>query len=115
MLERSATDGEAVSFAATGAFAEPEGASLPSQYLSWRSASGWATRSITPPRGSVPLVYLENVNTRFKAFTEDLCSGWTLQDTDTPLIGGAVPRGVANLYRARGLRGGCAGRGDMNC
>ena len=111
VLEQAAGDGEAVSFASLDAFAEPEGAALLDQYLAQRGAGGWTTRSITPPRKSVPLISGENLNSRFKAFSEDLCSGWTLQDTDTPLLGGEVPRGVANLYRTRALREGCAGPG----
>ena len=111
VLEQAAGDGEAVTFASIDAFAEPEGAALLDQYLAQRGASGWTTRSITSPRSSIGLVFGENLNTRFKAFSEDLCSGWTLQDTDTPLVAGEVPRGVANLYRTRALREGCPGPG----
>ena len=111
VLEQAASDGEAVSFASLDAFAEPEGAALLDQYLAQRGAAGWTTRSITPPRSSVPLISEENLASRFKAFSEDLCSGWTLQDTDTPLVAGEVPRGVANLYRVRALREGCPGPG----
>ena len=110
-LDQAATDGEAVSFAALNAFAEPEGAPFLNQYLSQREAGGWSARSINAPRSSVPLIYQENLATRFKAFSADLCSGWTLQDTDVPLVGGEVPRGVAGLYRSRALREGCAGPG----
>lgn len=112
VLDQSAPSGEALTFTAFNAFAEPEAAPLYGQYMAQRDPEvGWSARSINAPRRSVELVHEENLLSRFKAFSEDLCSGWLLQDTDVPLVEGAVPRGVANLYRNRGLHEGC-GPGD---
>jgi len=111
-LDQAAADGEALTFASiSNTFGEPQSAPFVNQYMAERGSEGWNSRSINAPRKSVGLVFGENLNTRFKAFSEDLCSGWELQDTDVPLVGGEVPRGVVNLYRAQGLRAGCGGGG----
>jgi DNA-binding beta-propeller fold protein YncE len=110
-LAQASSDGEALTFASTSAFAEPEAAPLISQYLSQRGAAGWSTASISAPRSDVGLVKDEATATRYKLFDESLCSGWLLQDTDLPLVEGEVPRGVPNLYRRAGLRSGCGAPG----
>ncbi len=105
-LTEAATDGDSLTFASTTAFSEPQAAPLYNQYLSQRGAEGWLTRSISAPRSTVGLPEKENLLTHYKIFSEDLCSGWFLQDTDLPLIEGA-PRGVSNIYRRAGLHAGC--------
>lgn len=107
ILDQAATDGNVLTFAAFNAFAEPQGAPLYNQFMAERDpSSGWATRSINAPRSSVGLVLQEPLVTRFKVFSEDLCSGWLLQDTDVALVPQA-PAEVPNLYRSAGLHQGC--------
>ncbi len=107
VLDQAAPDGEALTFGAWNAFAEPLGAPFYGQYMAERDAEeGWSTRSINAPRTSAGLITHQELLPRFKLFSEDLCSGWLLQDTDVPLVEGA-PRGVGNLYRDRGLHEGC--------
>ncbi len=106
-LTEAATDGDSLTFASTTAFSEPQAAPLYNQYLSQREADGWSTRSISPSRTGLALIEKEELVTLYKLFSDDLCSGWLLQDTDHPLIEGDVPRGVSNLYRRTGLRSGC--------
>jgi NHL repeat len=108
VIDQASADGEAIAFAAiAAAFADPQGAPGVHQYMSARDpATGWSTRSIAAPRRSSSLIFGGGFVSPFKFFTEDLCSGWELQDTDTPLVE-AAPPGVPNLYRHRGLLEGC--------
>lgn len=111
VLDQASPDGEVLAFGAWNAFAEPLGAPLYGQYIAERDAEeGWSTRSINARRTTAGLISHEELNPRFKLFSEDLCNGWLLQDTDVPLVEGAPP-GVGNLYRDRGLHGGCSGPG----
>jgi hypothetical protein len=96
-LPESSADGEKATYSALSAFADPLGAPILKQYLSVRGPSGWSTRSITPPRLGTPL-FPPGQSVQFKGFSEDLCSGWVLQDSDLALAEGA-PSGVSNLYR----------------
>ena len=112
VIDQVAPSGELITFGAFNAFGDPAGAPLFGQYLAQRDPTkGWTTRSINAPRSGVELIGHEEVNKRFKLFSEDLCSGWLLQDTDVPLVKGEVPRGVANLYRRHGLHSGCGAAG----
>jgi DNA-binding beta-propeller fold protein YncE len=108
VIDQASADGEAIAFATfAAAFADPQGAPGVHQYMSARDpATGWSTRSIAAPRRSSSLIFGGGFVSPFKFFTEDLCSGWELQDTDTPLVE-AAPPGVPNLYRHRGLLEGC--------
>lgn len=92
--------GQRMTFSSFRSFGEPDGAPLVSQYLGQRQSGGWTTASISPPR-SVPSLYPLGAATEgnfFKAFSEDLCSAWVLQDTERVLTSDA-PLGVPNLYR----------------
>lgn len=111
VLGQTTGDGEALTYAAVSAFADAKSASLVNQYLAERDpAGGWMNRSINPPRSGFTLFPGEEISPRFKAFSEDLCSGWFLQDSDLALVAGA-PNGVMNLYRDRAMRTGCEGLG----
>jgi hypothetical protein len=110
-LELASPDGERVTYSSYGAFGEPKAAPFHSQFLSDRDPqAGWSTHSISPPRTSVPLYpSLSHANTiQFKAFSEDLCEGWFIQDTDLALVPDAPP-GVPNIYRRED--GDCATEG----
>ncbi|HWM53875.1 MAG TPA: hypothetical protein VNO20_00590 [Solirubrobacterales bacterium] len=94
-------DGGGVTYSSYISFAGPQGAPLVSQYLSRRDPEqGWSSAAISPPRGSFPFFSIgQPVNDlQFRAFTEDLCQGWLIQDTDVAYAEWAPP-GVANLYR----------------
>jgi NHL repeat len=100
-LYQAASDGSRIIYGSFTAFGEPESAPLYSQLLSERDpGAGWQTHSISPPRTSIPLYPpLAWTNAQqFKVFSEDLCQGWFIQDTDLALVAGAPP-GVPNLYR----------------
>ena len=104
-IDQASPEGERITFSATRAFGAPESAPWSSQYLAARDPqSGWSSRTISPPRGNLLLNGETNTNVPFKGFTEDLCGGWYLQETNLQQVAGAPP-GVPNLYR-RGLCGG---------
>jgi DNA-binding beta-propeller fold protein YncE len=108
-FNQSAADGGALTFSSFRAFADPAAAPLVGQYLAVRSPeAGWSSRSISPPRSAVPLYPIGSSasNIQFKAFTDDLCTAWMLQDTSLALAPKA-PVGFANIYR----RDNCEGDG----
>jgi hypothetical protein len=98
--------GRRVTFSSLRAFGGAEGASFSNQYLASRESTGWSTQAITAPRS--PISFYVNGSsatlTNYKLFSEDLCSGWLLQDSPVALAPGA-PDETGTLYR-RDLCGG---------
>lgn len=100
-LDQATPDGEGITYSATRAYGAPESAPWSSQYLASRDAKvGWQNRAINPPRSNFPLNGELGQEVTYKAFSEDLCSSWFLQDTDRSLLPGA-PGNAMNLYRRR--------------
>ena len=92
-------DGQRATYSSARSFANPQGAPFFSQYLAIRDpVAGWSTRSISPPRSALSFYVLGLFSLQYKAFSDDLCSGWLVQDVDVALAPGA-PAGVPNLYR----------------
>ncbi len=93
--------GQRMIFSSLRAFSEAEGAPFGNQYLATRvEGSGWSTKAISPPRNTVsfyPVGGSATLNT-YKLFSEDLCSGWLLQDSPVALAPGA-PDQTGTLYR----------------
>jgi len=98
-LDQTALDGDKITYSAYRAFAEPEGAPYTSQYMATRTSEGWENKSISPPREGPALFTTDGLEFQFKAFTEDLCLGWPLQDTALPLLAQGAISGYPNLYR----------------
>lgn len=100
-LNQAASDGEKLTFSAYRAFGEVESSPATSQYLARREAGiGWAVKGISPKREG-PSVYtqgLEGIDSQYKAFSDDLCDGWLLQDANQPLAS-SWTENWANLYR----------------
>jgi hypothetical protein len=97
-LGKASIDGERATFSSLRAFGNPQAGPLVDQYLSARGPRGWSTQSISPPRVALPFFRPIGETTQSKAFSEDLCSTWTLQDSDLALTPEAPPH-VPNLYR----------------
>jgi hypothetical protein len=100
-LAESAAGGDRATFSSLRSFADPLAAPLISQYLSVRGPGGWSARSISPSRANPP-IYGPGTAGQFKAFSDNLCSAWIMQDADMALAPGA-PAGVTSIYR----RGSC--------
>ena len=98
-LDQVRADGEQLTYSTFRAFEETASAPWSSQYLADRDPqAGWQSRSINPPRGNLLLDNEGNTEVMFKAFSEDLCSGWLVQETELALVEGA-PQLTPNLYR----------------
>jgi hypothetical protein len=101
---RAAVSGDRLAYRSIRAFADPEGSPLTNQYLAEREeGKGWISRSVSPPRLSIPL-YWGGIDNQYQTFSDDLCNGWLIYDVDQALVSGAPPT-VPNLYR----RANCAG------
>jgi hypothetical protein len=105
-----ATDGDGVTFSATGAFGETQGTSFDSEFLSRRTAApgtnGWSTNGINPPGGTATTIaFLEgNVPGFMNAFTPDLSSA--IYRSWRPLTDAPNVAEVSNFYRIDGLGSG---------
>jgi hypothetical protein len=97
-LDQAALSGEQITYSSYRAFGNSEGAGYVSQYLASRTGSGWSTDAISPPREGPPVFGGLSLDAPYKAFLEDLSSGWLRQDTEPLLAPGAVA-GFSNLYR----------------
>jgi len=98
-LDVSAVEGGRFTYSTYQAFGDAVSGPFVSQYLATREEGGWSSHGISPPRGVSLIGVGPSLDVQFKAFSEDLCSGWLLQDTDLLLAEGAV-EGFSNLYRS---------------
>jgi hypothetical protein len=103
-LNQAAEDGERITYSSYRALADSASAGYSSQFLASRTASGWSTEAISPPREGPPVYGGLSLDAPYKAFLDDLSVGWLRQETDPLLAPNAVPD-FANLYE-RTLPGG---------
>ena len=107
-LDQASENGERVTFSSFRAFGDADAAPYTSQYLASRQpGQGWSTEPISPPAAG-PSIYLSpgnlggntgvGIDTHYKAFSDDLCQGWVMQETALALTRDAVA-GFPNLYR----------------
>jgi DNA-binding beta-propeller fold protein YncE len=108
-IDQAARNGDSLAYTVARAIGEAESAPLHSQYIARRDpATGWASEPIGAPRegpsfwmGEPPhnkYTYVGLDFPHYRAFSEDLCSGWNLEDTDPVLAPGAIPD-YPNIYR----------------
>jgi hypothetical protein len=98
-LYQAAANGESLAYSAYRAFAGAPAGSYSLQYIAKRSASGWETKSISPPHGGgSPFSERFLADREFQAFTPDLCTGWLL-DSYPPLLAPGAVEEIPNLYR----------------
>ena len=90
-IEAAAGSGEALTYTSWTSFGEPEGAPGASQYLSRRTAAGWATENVSPS-GTQRFI----LQPAYRGFTGDLGFGAYVV-FEPPLTAEAQP-GIENLY-----------------
>ena len=95
--DQSALSGNRFTYSSAYGFGDAESAPYVSQYLADRTAAGWRSDAISPPRSEIPIP-LDNFGPGFQLFSTDLCQAWLLNNSVAPLAPGAVP-GFPNLYR----------------
>ncbi|HEU4599193.1 MAG TPA: NHL repeat-containing protein, partial [Solirubrobacterales bacterium] len=97
-LEQAAPDGDKLTYTSYRAFADPASALYQSQYLATRTAGGWATANISPPKEGPSFVGLSSLDVPYEGFLPDLSAGWVRQLSEPVLAPGGVP-GYPNLYK----------------
>ena len=112
-LDQASADGDALTYSAFRAFGSVESSPYTSQYLARRTANGWASSGISPPRRG-PSIYAgaAGLDSQYKGFSSDLCSGWLLQDSDLSLAEGSIPASP-NFYRRDICAGGYSVLGPL--
>jgi DNA-binding beta-propeller fold protein YncE len=97
-LEQSSVDGETMAYSSWRAFGGAQGGPAVVQYIASRGGTGWSTQAISPPQEGPGFLGASSIlDSQFKAFSQDLCSAWLLQQTEPPLAPGALS-GFSNLY-----------------
>jgi len=97
---QSTPGGEKIAYTAARAFGDAKSAPAMTHYVASREAGkGWGTEAISPPRGTTYRGAGSTLETQYRVFSEDLCQGWLVHDTDPPLTADAVT-GYANIYKA---------------
>jgi hypothetical protein len=100
-INQASTDGNRYIFSSPANFAGSEAALFTSQYLAIREGDGWATKPITPRRGSVWPEFAPkfvDISSQFKAFTDDLSQGWFVARTKQPLTPNGLTGNHYNVY-----------------
>jgi hypothetical protein len=90
-IQAGSGSGEAVTYTSLSSFGDAESAPATSQYLSKRTASGWATENISP-RGIVRLI----LQPPYSGFSSDL--GFAAVRVSEPSLAPGCPEGYENLY-----------------
>ena len=103
---QASAGGERVTYVSLASFADPQGASLGSQYVSTRNANvGWMTQNISTPT-TAQVYNIGGLGTPFRAFSSDLSHGliWggtrgggATRPVEGPSLAGAPP-GYENFY-----------------
>ncbi|HWO83553.1 MAG TPA: hypothetical protein VNM38_07170 [Solirubrobacterales bacterium] len=98
-LNVSAGSGDRFTYSSYRAFGNVVSGPYASQYLASRSPQGWSSEGISPyQEGIASLEGGSYLDVAYKAFDEELCTGWLRQATEPLLAPGAIS-GYANLYR----------------
>ena len=100
-LDQASLDGDKFTYSSYKAFADAASSPYSSQYLATRSANGWSTDAVSPPRGRTLFPFGDagwDLDVQFKAFSEDLSKAWVTDDSTTPLTPDGV-EGEVNLYQ----------------
>jgi hypothetical protein len=90
-IQAGASSGEAVTYTAWTAFADPRGAPGTGQYLSKRTATGWATEAVSPAGYQAELLVPP-----YLGFTPDLQFG--VVKTGEVSLASGCPGGTENFY-----------------
>lgn len=100
-LDQAAVHGNSITYSAYKAFGNAISAPYTDQYLARRNAgSGWQSEAISPEREGPSLMTYESsqLDRQYKVFSDDLCSGWVVQDANPTLAPEGV-EGFPGLYR----------------
>jgi hypothetical protein len=109
-LDQAAVDGNSVTFSAYKAFGDVASAPYTNQYLARRGGGGWETEAISPEReGPSLMTFLSaQLDRQYKAFSDDLCSAWVVQDANPTLAPEAI-EGFPGLYHRDNCGAGTGG------
>ena len=89
--EQSSLDGEKLAYGSIRSFGGAVSAPYTSQYVARRVAGKeWETHPINPPRGAPIDTAIEQFDTEFKAFSDDLCQAWFESFAEPPLSAEAL-------------------------
>jgi hypothetical protein len=98
--------GEQLAYTSPSSYGDQVSTQNANQFIATRGAQGWSSHGINPPltRNTVPFLPLSPwaLHRAYMGFSEDLSSGWLLNDNDTPITSDGIV-GFGNLYRRDNL------------
>lgn len=98
VVEQSTPEGDKLTYGSYRAFGSSESSPFTAQYIASRTAAGWVSEGISPPRTTQIFGPAASTDVEFRYFSEDLCEGWLRTYADPPLAAGAI-EGLPNIYR----------------
>lgn len=104
-LVQAVPGGGKVTYSSYRTFGEATSAPYTAQYIASREGDGWSSEAIAPPREGNTFFGPGRFDVQYKAFSDNLCRGWLLQDTE-PVLDPAAPLGVPNFYQRDNCGGG---------
>ncbi|HSS04292.1 MAG TPA: hypothetical protein VLK89_03760 [Solirubrobacterales bacterium] len=103
-LSQSAENGERFTYSSYRSFGASQAAPYTAQYLATRDPkAGWSSEGLDPAQAS--RFDRNSFETHYKAFSADLCSGWSMVAAEPTLATGAPP-GYIEPYRRDNCGGG---------
>ena len=105
-LDQSTPQGTALAYTGSTAFPGSPGSPFVSEYIARRGASGWETEPINPPEHGGIATQVGNIDSQYKAFSEDLSSGWAMPESGLAMPGTEAPEGPNSIYRRESATGG---------
>lgn len=103
---RASVDGNAVAYAASGAFGDEGGAGLLGEYIATRSPDGWITHGTTPNQDRPGSTFFSDRSSYFQDISLDLSKGVFYARVALDPQGAPNVAGNANLYIRENLREG---------
>lgn len=89
-LFQAAAEGTGLAYSSYRAFGDAQASPYTSQYIGTRTAAGWSSHNVSPPRGANLLDAASTSSSQYSLFSSDLCHAWLRNDTNSILAPGAV-------------------------
>ena len=105
-LDQSAPQGTALAYTGSTAFPGSPGSPFVSEYIARRGSDGWETEAVNPPEHGGIATQVGNIDSQYKAFSEDLSSGWAMPESGLAMPGTEAPEGPNSIYRRDNGTGG---------
>jgi hypothetical protein len=89
-LFQAAAEGSGLAYSSYRAFGDAQASPYTSQYIGTRTAAGWSSHNVSPPRGANLLDAGVTATSQYRLFSPDLCRAWLRNETTSILAPEAI-------------------------